>query len=227
MLIKACLNGSQTPGAYPALPLSATEIAREAERAVRAGAHALHIHLRNADGEETLAARACAAVLTEVRARCPDIPIGLTTGFWIEQDTEQRLAHIRAWAELPDFVSVNFSEPGTKELCAVLLERGIGVEAGLSSERDVGLLLEMGLAERCVRLLIEPGEDALEPALQNVERIEWRLNEQKVQRPRLLHGLDETAWPLLGIALQRGYDIRIGLEDTLHVPDGTRARDPY
>jgi len=49
------------------------------------------------------------------------------------------------------------------------------------------------------------------------------LNEANVQTPRLLHGFDTTAWPLLKVALQRGYDTRIGLEDTLTLPDGRKA----
>jgi uncharacterized protein (DUF849 family) len=44
-----------------------------------------------------------------------------------------------------------------------------------------------------------------------------------VQTPRLLHGFEHSAWPLLDIALQRGYDTRIGFEDTLFMPDGSRA----
>jgi uncharacterized protein (DUF849 family) len=42
-------------------------------------------------------------------------------------------------------------------------------------------------------------------------------------RPRLLHGTEATAWPLLDEAARRGYHARIGLEDTLTLPDGTLA----
>jgi uncharacterized protein (DUF849 family) len=40
----------------------------------------------------------------------------------------------------------------------------------------------------------------------------------------LLHGPEATAWPLLDEAAHRGYDARIGLEDTLSWPDGTIAQ---
>jgi uncharacterized protein (DUF849 family) len=42
---------------------------------------------------------------------------------------------------------------------------------------------------------------------------------------RLLHGVDATAWPLLQEAARRGYDARIGLEDTLRLPGGELAGD--
>ena len=37
--------------------------------------------------------------------------------------------------------------------------------------------------------------------------------------------VQQGAWPLLEIALRRGYDVRIGLEDTLYLPDGHLAAD--
>ena len=43
--------------------------------------------------------------------------------------------------------------------------------------------------------------------------------------PRLVHGFDGTTWALLGEAARRGDEARIGLEDTLVLPDGTPVRD--
>ena len=45
-----------------------------------------------------------------------------------------------------------------------------------------------------------------------------------VHLPRVQHGHDTAAWPLLEDALVHGYDVRIGLEDTLLMPDGSRAQ---
>jgi uncharacterized protein (DUF849 family) len=39
----------------------------------------------------------------------------------------------------------------------------------------------------------------------------------------LQHGEGATTWPVLEDALRRGLDTRIGLEDTLHLPDGALA----
>ena len=64
---------------------------------------------------------------------------------------------------------------------------------------------------------------ALDAALRTVEEIEAVLDAGGVDLPRLLHGLDHTAWPLIGTAAARGYDTRIGFEDTLTLPDGTPA----
>ena len=36
---------------------------------------------------------------------------------------------------------------------------------------------------------------------------------------RLLHGFEAAAWVFIELAAKRGYDTRIGLEDTLVLPD--------
>jgi hypothetical protein len=74
-------------------------------------------------------------------------------------------------------------------------------------------------------VLIEPGDDEAVAALATAEEIGRRLNAAGDTVPRLLHGVDGAAWPLLDGALRMGLDIRIGLEDTLALPDGRRARD--
>lgn len=220
LTLQACLNGAR---AYPTVPVTPQQIAAEGWRSVEAGANALHLHARSHDGRETLEAEVCAEVLELVRATSPGVPVGLSTGFWIVPDERQRYAQIREWHLLPDYCSVNFSEPGAEELCELLFSKGIGVEAGLASVADAYRLLESGLAERCVRLLIEIKTQDLAEALREVEDIEVLLDKALLKVPRLLHGVDATAWPLLELSLQRGYDVRIGLEDTLALPDGRLA----
>ena len=225
MLIKACLNGSCSPGEHPALPVTPAELAREAQLAVAAGARALHIHPRRADGTQSLAAQDQAAAIAAIRASCPGVPLGVSTANWIEPDVQQRLRAIEEWTVLPDFASVNFSEPGTIDLCMLLFSRGIGVEAGISDVSDACLLHDSGLAERCLRVLLEPMEQEIAQALAAVEAVIHCLDEGGIVLPRLLHGYNATAWPVLNVALQLGYDTRIGLEDTLTLPDGTMARN--
>lgn len=226
MLIKACLNGSRELGAHPALPLTPTQLADAARDAVAAGAGALHIHPRRTDGSQSFAPDDVAAAVAAVRAACPGVPVGGTTAAWVEPDPARRLALVQAWTIRPDFVSVNFSEAGTEQLCAALLHAGIGIEAGLASTADARLLIETGLANRCMRLLIEPDDEPTVAAtLATAQAIVALLDRADIRTPRLLHGSEASAWPLLDEALRCGYDTRIGFEDTLILPDGSPARD--
>lgn len=225
MLIKACLNGSRTPGEHPALPLTPDELARDGKRAIAAGAGALHIHPRRADGTMTLAAQENGEAILAIRTQCLGVPVGVTTAAWIEPDVQQRFDLIQSWQVLPDFASVNFDEDGTPELCTLLMEKGIGIEAGLGSREEAELFVRLGIADRCLRILIEPVEQEISAALMTIDAIEEVLNNAHIGVPRLLHGYENTAWPLLSVALKRGYDTRIGLEDRLYLPDGGMAHD--
>ncbi len=225
MLLQACLNGNREPGVHSALPLSPDELAHTTRNAINAGAQALHIHPRRSEGSETLVAKDCGTAIATIRASSPGIPIGVSTALWIEPDIQHRLTLIQSWQILPDYASVNFSEPGIVELCNLLLTKGIGIEAGIWTIDDARFLCKSGIASRCLRLLIEPPEKEMVAAQATVEAIEHCLDEGNIQIPRLLHGQDATTWPLLELALQRGYDTRIGLEDTLSLPNGEIAHD--
>src|SRR5437588_1053687 len=224
LLVKACLNGTRTRAEHEAVPLSARELAIESHRAVAAGAGALHVHPRTPDGSKTLDPGVCGAALSAMRAACPGIPVGLSTGVWIESTPERRLSCITGWAILPDFVSVNVSEPGTRDLCEHLLARGIGIEAGVWSAADAETFVKSGLARRCLRVLIEPTEPLPNDALSTAAAVNAVLDRHGIMLPRLLHGIEQAAWAVLETALRQGYDIRIGFEDTLDRPDGTRAQ---
>jgi uncharacterized protein (DUF849 family) len=221
-LLEAALNGSRLPADHTALPLSPTQLAAAATEAAAAGAQAVHFHVRGPDGRESLAADDVAGAVAEVRAR--KVPFGVSTGAWIISDPEERLAVVRRWSVLPDFVSVNFDEAGAAELAAMLLERGVGIEAGVANRHAAEQLLRSGLADRCLRIMFEPRQQTTAGALEAVAEAESLLDADGVCAPRLLHGVDATAWTLLEVAAERGYAARIGFEDTLTLPNGDVAR---
>jgi uncharacterized protein (DUF849 family) len=225
VLLKVALNGARAPEEHPALPVRPGEQAVSAAAALRAGAGAVHLHARGADGRESLAAADVDATLAAVRATCGAAPVGVSTGAWIVPDPAARLVAVERWRHRPDFASVNFHEAGAVEIARALLRRSVGVEAGLTSAEAARTLVASGLGASCLRLLLEPQEVEPAAALRTVVLIEAILADGRVDAPRLLHGVGPTAWPLLTAARRRGYDGRIGLEDTLLLPDGRQARD--
>jgi uncharacterized protein (DUF849 family) len=221
MLLIAALNGGRSKTAHPGVPVSPAELAEAARGAAEAGAKAIHFHVRGPDGGESLApgdvARAVAAV------RPLRIPFGVSTGAWIIPDPEERLRVIGAWTTLPDFVSVNFNEAGAAELARHLLGRGVNVEIGIPDRPAAEALVRSELADRCLRVMFEPAEPVLGEALTTVAACATVLDGAAIMSPRLLHGVDASAWPLFDEAIARGYDGRMGFEDTFALPDGTRA----
>jgi uncharacterized protein (DUF849 family) len=223
--LEAAINGARSRADHTDLPITPAEQAWTAAACRDQGADAVHAHVRDDDGRETLAAGAVGALLRAVRAAAPALPLGVSTGAWIVPDPVTRVAHVRQWRERPDFASVNFDEPGAADVARVLLALGVGVEAGLATAAAAEAFVASRLAPRCLRVLLEPQEEALPEALATTASIEQVLGDAGITLPRLLHGTGVTTWPLLAEAARRGCQARIGLEDTLLLPGGELASD--
>ena len=219
-MLHAALNGTRTRAEHHAIPITPAQQATEARASVAAGAGAVHVHVRDDDGHESLAAADVAKTIHALRAACPGVPIGVGTGAWIVPDLRRRLSMIGSWRTLPDFASVNLHEAGAAQVIELLLERGIGVEAGIWNAPAAASLIRSGLADRCHRILLEPAEASCS-APANLLQIENVL--AGAIAPRLLHGLGHCTWHLVAMAATRGYDTRIGFADTLRLPDGSIA----
>lgn len=221
MLLQAALNGPFDKDLHPQLPVSAQELAGDAAACVAAGAQAIHLHPRDADGAERLDARVVDAVVAAVRDAC-GVPVGVSTGAWIEPDLARRLALLAGWGA-PDYASVNLSEEGAAEVMRTLLDAGIGIEAGVWSVEDAERLAAWGLGDLVTRVLIEPVDVSAGDAVALVDEIHATLDRLGLSAPRLQHGDGEATWVLLRDAIRRGIDTRIGLEDTVDGPNGARA----
>lgn len=226
ILIQACLNGARPPAAHPRLPVTAEQIADDIRAVTRVGADAVHLHAKDGFGLDTLDPDTVDSVITAARVAAPAVPLSVTTGAWAMPDPADRVAAIRAWSVLPDVASVNWHERGSLEVVEALLERGIGVEAGLWSMGDVNAWLSSPVRDDVRRVLIELPDgigDHEVVALAEAMIAEVRSVESQAQI--LLHGEGDSAWPALCHALRMGLQTRIGLEDTLTLPDGEPATD--
>ncbi|GAA1520001.1 3-keto-5-aminohexanoate cleavage protein [Streptomyces albidochromogenes] len=223
--IQVCLNGPRGAGESAAVPVTPGAMAEAAVAAVAAGACDVHVHPKSPCGDDTLSPRAVAAALTAIRAALPaTVPVGVTTGAWAEPDPRRRAEQVRAWTVLPDHASVNWHEPGAEEVAAALLERGVGVEAGLWSGTDgVRRFLASPLAPRVLRVLAEVTDTDPATAETSARALLAELGDARGV-PVLLHGEDGGAWPVLRLARALGLATRTGLEDTLLLPDGRPAR---
>jgi uncharacterized protein (DUF849 family) len=223
-LLQVALNG-RTTTEHPAIPRSPDEVAREARASVDVGARVVHFHAYDPSGIETLAPGPCAATLRAVRSACPGVPLSLTTFAAIEPDPIRRLELIANWTELPDLVSANQGEEGIVDLCDLLIERGIGIEAGLLSPGDAEAFVRSEIATCCVRVLVEPMDADPERAVAEASVIEGIVLRAGISLEQVHHGDGLASWAVCARALSRGHGIRTGFEDTTVLPDGRRAVD--
>ena len=221
-MLQVCLNGALPRSASAHLPFTPAELAEAARAAVAAGAQDVHLHPKDPREQDTLSPEHVGAAVEAVRAAVPGVAVGVTTGDWIDPSPRRRAALIRSWTVLPDHASVNWHEDGAELIAEALLDKGVGIEAGLfSGTGGTKRFLDWPHAHRVVRVLAEITDTdpetapaAVETALQDLAGFD---------RPVLLHGEKDAAWVVLRIALARGLDTRIGLEDTLVLPGGEPA----
>lgn len=224
MLIKAAINGGRTKIEHPSIPVSPNEIASAVVECLNAGASAIHFHIRSQDSHESLAAEDLARTLHAVRMLAPDAQVGVSTGAWIIPDSSIRVETISTWTALPDFASVNFSEEGACEVAQLLLQKSVGVEAGLCDANAAERFVNSGLAARSLRVLLEPQEQDIEQARVTAREMKAVLDRARIDIPRVLHGTEATTWEIMKDSIKLGYGIRVGFEDTLTLADGTVAR---
>jgi hypothetical protein len=180
-----------------------------AEAAVVVGATDVHVHPKTPCGGDSLSPKVLAPTLAAIRRRV-SVPVGVTTGAWAEPDPAARLARVRSWAalpDLPDHASVNWHE-----------------EAGIWSGTDgAARFAASPLGPKVLRVLAEVTDTDASTARASARALLAGLGPAH-GRPVLLHGEDGGAWPVLRLAGHLGLATRIGLEDTLVLPDGQRAR---
>ncbi len=223
--LQACLNGSRRSGEHRALPIHPPEIARTALSCREAGAFAAHIHPRDERGAESLQPRHVGAAVRAVRAAAPGMQVGVSTAESIEENLTRRLRAIASWEDRPDFATVNWYEHDADETASLLVLQGVAVQAVLATVADVRRMLRSPLAAQCRVMVVGPRDEDAETALRTAAAILAVLDEAIPTVPRLVHGHGTTAWPLLRLAIERGYLARIGMEDTILMPGGERCND--
>jgi uncharacterized protein (DUF849 family) len=154
------------------------------------------------------------------------VELGLTTGAWIVPGRTARIAMIREW-EGVDCATVNLSEAGFEQLMSAMLEVGIGIDVGLWAPVEMDSLLRSGLLPRVQRVSIEldPGEPYFlegDPS-DLAQQVNDLLDDAGSTCPRLMHGMNDWTWPLVEDAFRRGHDTRVGFEDSVLLPNGTKA----
>lgn len=223
-MLQVCVNGARPVGGHPRLSASPDAVAREAADAVAHGASSVHVHPKSRSGADSLDGADVARMLAAVRAACPGVPVGITTGAWALPDVDDRLDAVRSWSSLPDVASVNAHEEGADLVAVELLRRGVGVEAGIWHEDGLALWGASASRDRSLRVLVELG-DVSDPAevRARATRLVAGVRALRPDVPVLLHGEERSTWPALVLAAEWGLATRIGLEDCLLLRDGAPA----
>jgi 3-keto-5-aminohexanoate cleavage enzyme len=245
VIITAAIVGAETTRAQtPYLPLTAAEIAEEAERCAEAGAAVVHLHAREPDGTPTQSRARFAEFIAAIRART-DILIQTSTGGALGMSIDERCQPLELTGELaPDMATLNIASMNFGD--EVFLNPRPDVVRVAERIRTRNLVAEIEIYDtghlEAARRLVRDGVLPLPLHFQFVLGVPGGLAANERALDFLLGELDhgfpaERTWavaavgrhqlPMADVALRRGGHVRVGLEDNIYKEKGALAKGSY
>lgn len=239
ILIVAALNGRRDRKVASKLPYTPAEIAREAKRAVEAGAGVVHVHARRDDGGSAFDLT-FDEIVAGIRAAV-DVPISITTQRTRQTSLGTITALFDVLRELPELATVNVQPPAPdlpahREEARQILEAceraGVAPEPGINTFEaiaDVEALYEDGLLAQAPWVHLELGgaagtsEQGLAGTPRNLLRLVDALDGTLGQLRWIAHAEGTATAAVCATGAALGGHLRVGLEDSALLPDGTPA----
>jgi uncharacterized protein (DUF849 family) len=249
-IVTCAITGVLTdPRTYPA-PVTPEEMAAASKAAVDEGASVIHVHFRQlAPGRGHLPSwepEVALAVVAAIREACPGVAINQTTGT-VGPDVSGPLACLKAVR--PEMAALNAGSlnylktksDGSWAWPPMLFDNPVEkIGEFLSAMRASGSLPEFecfdtGIVRTAAAVARNHGYERA-PKYNFVMGVESGMPTDPDLLPILLKLIARGArwsvtaigraeiWPLHRRAAELGADLRTGLEDTIYLPDGTRAR---
>jgi 3-keto-5-aminohexanoate cleavage enzyme len=226
-----------TKSSTPHVPITPKEIALDVERCSRIGVTSVHIHARDESGAPDWKLETYKAIVSEVKHKCPDILINVSTSGRNWQEFEKRADCLALDGDLkPDLASLTLSSLNflsgpsmnppdvIEKLAIVMLDRGITPELEIF---DLGMV-------NMVRVLkgkgLLPNAIVANLFMGNIAGIQATLGELAILVERLP---SEAVWSGAGIGIFRerahalslaaGGGVRVGLEDGIFMDSQRRV----
>jgi 3-keto-5-aminohexanoate cleavage enzyme len=227
-------NGARRGKAdHARIPLTAAELATEAEAIADAGAHALHLHVRDADGEHSLDPKIYRQALDAIRTRIGErLVVQVTTESVGIYAPEQQMAVIRELVPPCASVAIRelIREPAHEKLAAAFFawacKAGVGLQFIIYEPADVVRLASLQASgvvpiDKPHALFVLGRKDGMS----NPQDLLPFANAWPADWPWTACAFGRTEPLCLAAAVALGGHVRVGFENNLLAPDGTPARD--
>ena len=216
----------------PNLPVSAAEIALDAEQCREAGASIYHLHVRDRDGKPTMAVEAFAAARDAIRERT-DLVVQFTSGGAAGDDEEARIAPLQLRPEMASLTTgtVNFGN-------AVFSNPTALVTRFYKRMRELGVLpefeiFEAGMIAAASRIYDVYGDGhhqhydfvlGVPGAMPGwPDAIPFLVSHLPSEATWSATGIGKTHLPVANQAIELGGHVRTGFEDVLYYAPGKVA----
>ena len=234
LIITVALTGNvPTKKMNPNVPMTPDEIAADVRRCAEAGASLFHIHARDNEQKPTLNIEVFKTIVGKIKETCPDVIIQLSTGARAGKDWDERANPVKLCPEMASFTTGSNNLPGIvyensprfiEYLAGVFKETGVKPEIEVFETGMISnalFLHKKGLIELPMHFNFVLGAPGAMPG--TVKNLLFLSESIPSASTWSVAGIGKAQIPLATAAIVLGGHVRVGLEDSLYLPDGTFA----
>ncbi len=235
LIITAAICGAEvTKEQNPSVPYTVEEIGIEAEKAYKAGASVIHLHVRQDDGTPTQDKERFRQCIEEIRRRCPDAIIQPSTGGAVGMSNEERLQPVDLCPEMAtlDCGTCNFggdeifvnTENDIKAFGKKMIENNVKPEIEVFDKSMIDMAIRLqkkGFIKAPMHFSFVMGVNG---------GISGELRDFLFMKESLpagstyaVAGIGRYEFPLAAAAIISGGHVRVGFEDNVYLSKGVMA----
>lgn len=236
LIITAAICGAEvTKEQNPSVPYTVEEIGIEAEKAYKAGASIIHLHVREDDGTPTQSKDRFDACIKEIKKRCPDVIVQPSTGGAVGMSNAERLQPVELNPEMAtlDCGTCNFGGPeifvntedDIKEFGSKMIERGIKPEIEVFDKGMIDMAMRLqkkGFIKSPMHFNFVMGVNGGISA--DIRDFEFMRSSIPAGSTYTVSGIGRNEFPLAVMSIISGGHVRVGFEDNVYLSKGVLAK---
>ncbi|MBB6697028.1 3-keto-5-aminohexanoate cleavage protein [Clostridium algidicarnis] len=236
LIITAAICGAEVTKEHnSSLPYTVEEIGIEAEKAYKAGASIIHLHVREDDGTPTQNKERFRACIKEIQKRCPDVIIQPSTGGAVGMSNEERLQPVDLSPEMAtldcgtcnfggDEVFVN-TENTIKEFGEKMIKLGVKPEVEVFDKGMIDMAIRLqkkGFIKSPMHFNFVLGVNGGISA--SPRDLVFMAGSIPSESTFTVSGIGRNEFPMAAMAIIMGGHVRVGYEDNVYLSKGILAK---
>ncbi len=235
LIVTAAICGAEvTKDQNPGVPYTVEEIGIEAEKAHKAGAAVIHLHVREDDGTPTQSKDRFEACMAEIRRRCPDVIIQPSTGGAVGMTNAERLQPVDLSPEMAtlDCGTCNFggdevftnTENTIKEFGEKMIQLNVKPEIEVFDKGMIDMAIRLnkkGYIKSPMHFNFVMGVNGGISA--DLRDFVFMRESIPAGSTYTVSGIGRNEFPLAMMSIIDGGHVRVGFEDNVYLSKGVMA----
>ncbi|MEG0307736.1 MAG: 3-keto-5-aminohexanoate cleavage protein [Clostridium sp.] len=236
LIIAAAICGAEvTKEQNAGVPYTVAEIGEESEKAYKAGASIIHLHVREDDGKPTQDKARFEACIAEIRRRCPDVIIQPSTGGAVGMSNAERLQPVDLAPEMAtlDCGTCNFggdevftnTENTIIEFGKKMIENNVKPEIEVFDKGMIDMAIRLnkkGFIKSPMHFNFVMGVNGGISA--NMRDFVFMKESIPAGSTYTVSGIGRNEFPLAAMSMIEGGHVRVGFEDNVYLSKGVMAK---